>query len=99
MMQRLRDEAHRFAINFHREKRSKAMTDSVLDDIAGLGPVRKKALLKKFGSVKQIKLASAEQLCAVAGINPALAQHIVEQLANTGHEMMVNTTTGEIIDL
>ncbi|NBX70993.1 MAG: excinuclease ABC subunit C, partial [Actinobacteria bacterium] len=99
MLQRLRDEAHRFAINFHREKRSKSMVDSVLDDIAGLGPVKKKALLAKFGSLKQIRLASAEEIATVSGINLAFAEGIVKQLGGSEPEIMVNTATGEIIEV
>jgi excinuclease ABC subunit C len=99
MLQRLRDEAHRFAINFHREKRSKSMIDSVLDEIAGLGPVKKKALLAKFGSLKQIKLATAEEIATVSGINLAFAEGIVKQLGGSEPEIMVNTATGEIIEV
>ena len=58
LLQRLRDEAHRFAITFHRQRRSKAMTTSVLDGIPGLGEVRRKALLRQFGSVKRLRTAS-----------------------------------------
>lgn len=61
LLQRLRDEAHRFAITFHRQRRSKAMTNSALDGIPGLGDVKRKALLKQFGSVKRIRAASAEE--------------------------------------
>ena len=62
MLQRLRDEAHRFAISLHRDRRSKSMVDSVLDSITGLGPVRKKALLKTFGSLKKLKAASVDEI-------------------------------------
>ncbi|MBU6348029.1 MAG: excinuclease ABC subunit UvrC, partial [Actinomycetales bacterium] len=99
MLQRLRDEAHRFAITFHRDKRSKSMTESVLDDITGLGPIKQKALLKKFGSVKRIRQASVMELCEVPGINVTLAETIARKLSATGPEMVVDTTTGEIIEL
>lgn len=75
-IQRLRDEAHRFVIETHRKKRKTQMTLSQLDEIEGIGPKRKKALLHHFGSVKSIKEASVEQLEKVNGINPALAKII-----------------------
>tara|TARA_Y100001935_G_C17309068_1_gene514465 strand:+ start:1802 stop:3679 length:1878 start_codon:yes stop_codon:yes gene_type:complete len=72
----LRDEAHRFAITFHRKLRDKSSLASVLDEINGLGDVKKKALLKKFGSVEGISTANVEELCEVKGINPVLAERI-----------------------
>ena len=99
MLQRLRDEAHRFAINFHREKRSKSMVDSVLDDIPGLGPTKKKALLAKFGSLKKVSQASTEELAEVNGINAALAEVIAQKLWKNSGDFAVNMTTGEIIEL
>ena len=62
LLQRIRDEAHRFAITYHRQLRGKRMIDSVLDDVAGIGPKRKKALIRHFGSVKRIRAASKEEL-------------------------------------
>ena len=82
LMQRLRDEAHRFAISYHRSKRAKAMTSSVLDDIAGLGESKRTALLRHFGSVKKVRAATAEEICEVKGIGPALAAKIVAALAD-----------------
>lgn len=76
LVQRVRDEAHRFAITFHRAKRSKSTFHSRLDDVAGIGPKKKKALIKQFGSVRNIKAASIEELTAVEGINAALAEQI-----------------------
>jgi excinuclease ABC subunit C len=76
LIQRVRDEAHRFAVTFHRKKRSKTAFKSALDDLPGVGPKRKKALIREFGSVKKIREASVEQLAAVEGIGPALAEHI-----------------------
>ena len=81
LLQRLRDEAHRFAITYHRQRRSKAMTTSQLDGIPGLGEKRRKALLKQFGSVKRIRAASVDELADVPGIGPALAGVVAAQLA------------------
>src|SRR6478735_308115 len=76
LVQRVRDEAHRFAITFHRQRRSKATFQSRLDDIPGVGPKRKKALLRTFGSVKAIKEAPIEELSKVDGISKTLAEQI-----------------------
>ena len=76
LVQRLRDEAHRFAVTFHRERRSKATLYSRLDDVRGIGPKRKQALLRHFGTVKAIKEAPPEDLARVAGISAALAADI-----------------------
>ncbi|EEH66758.1 hypothetical protein HMPREF0058_0378, partial [Actinomyces urogenitalis DSM 15434] len=84
LLQYLRDESHRFAITHHRSKRSKGMTRSVLDDIAGLGPARQAALLKEFGSVKRLREASVEQISQVKGIGPALAAAVAEHLGAQG---------------
>ena len=81
LVQRIRDEAHRFAITFHRSKRGKAMVASALDEIPGLGEVKRAALVKHFGSVAQIKHATEEELTQVPGIGPALAQKIMAALA------------------
>jgi excinuclease ABC subunit C len=80
LVQRVRDEAHRFAITFHRAKRSKSAFHSSLDDVAGIGPKKKKALIKQFGSVRNIKAATVEELTAVEGINEALAEQIKSSL-------------------
>jgi excinuclease ABC subunit C len=98
LLQRLRDEAHRFAINHHRGRRSKTMIESVLDPVAGLGPTRRKALLKTFGSVKKLRAATAEEIAAVPGIGAATAQSIVEALATGDAAPAINTATGEIIE-
>jgi excinuclease ABC subunit C len=82
LMQRLRDEAHRFAITYHRSKRAKAMTSSVLDDIPGLGESKRTALLRHFGSVKKVRAATIDEICEVKGIGPALADKIVAALAD-----------------
>jgi excinuclease ABC subunit C len=75
-LQRLRDEAHRFAINAHRNKRSKSMQTSELDAIAGIGAVRKKALLLHFGSAKGVAAASLEEIAKVEGVSRVTAQLI-----------------------
>jgi excinuclease ABC subunit C len=100
LLQRVRDEAHRFAITFHRQRRSKAMTTSVLDDIPGLGEVRRKALLRHFGSVKALKAASVEQIRQVPGIGVALGATIHRTLKHprTQTAPAVNVTTGELLD-
>jgi excinuclease ABC subunit C len=72
----VRDEAHRFAITYHRELRGKAMTASVLDDIPGVGPTRKKALLKAFGSVKRLRVATADQIAATPGVSREVADEV-----------------------
>ncbi|PJI85437.1 excinuclease ABC subunit UvrC [Luteimicrobium subarcticum] len=81
LLQRVRDEAHRFAITFHRSRRGKGMTVSVLDDVPGLGPARQKALLRQFGSVKRLRAASAEEIATVPGFGDALARAVVAALA------------------
>ncbi len=99
LLQRVRDEAHRFAINLHRERRSKSMVDSELDAIPGLGPVRKKALLAHFGSLKKIKAASVDEISLVNGIGPKQASEIVSALHGQNQaQPVVNVTTGEIIE-
>ena len=98
LLQRVRDEAHRFAITFHRQRRSKAMTASALDGIPGLGEVKRKALLKAFGSVKKMRAATPAELAEVSGIGPTLAAIIAAELSSTGSVPAVNITTGEVLD-
>ncbi|GAA5016151.1 excinuclease ABC subunit UvrC [Terrabacter aeriphilus] len=99
LLQRLRDEAHRFAITFHRQRRSKAMTTSQLDGIPGLGASRQKALLRHFGSVKRLRAADEADIMAVPGIGPSLASAIVTHLAQgAAPEPAVNLTTGEVLE-
>jgi len=100
LLQRVRDEAHRFAITFHRQRRAKAMTTSVLDGIPGLGPSRRAALLARYGSVKKLRAATPEELEEVAGIGPSLAKAVVVALArdSAARPASVNVTTGEILD-
>ena len=80
LLQRVRDEAHRFAIAYHRQKRGKAATASVLDDVPGLGPARRASLLKHFGSVRKLGAASVEEIASVPGIGAKLAATIVAAL-------------------
>ncbi len=80
LLQRVRDEAHRFAITYHRQKRSRGLTTSALDSVAGLGPARRAALLKRFGSVKRLTAATPEEIATVPGIGPRLAQTITAAL-------------------
>ncbi len=76
MLRRVRDEAHRFAVSFHRQQRGERMKRSRLSDIAGLGPKRIKELLAHFRSIDAIQLASVESLAAAPGMGPALAQAV-----------------------
>jgi excinuclease ABC subunit C len=84
LVQRIRDEAHRFAITYHRDVRGKRALHSQLDDIAGVGPGRKRALLKRFGSVRRIREASVEEVASVRGISRELAESIKAHLAREG---------------
>jgi len=81
LLQRVRDEAHRFAIAYHRQKRSKAMTAGALDDVAGLGQTRRKALLRHFGSVKRLKAATLDEVLEVPGVGRRTAELVVAALA------------------
>jgi excinuclease ABC subunit C len=96
LLQRIRDEAHRFAITFHRSKRSKLMLDSLLDEIPALGEVRRSALLEHFGSVAALRRASLEEISKVPGIGPRIAGLIFDHLGSFSHEM-IDTATGEIL--
>ena len=80
LIKQVRDESHRFAITFHRELRDKAMTVSILDEIPGVGPKRKKDLMRHFGSFKKLNAASADDIADVKGISPELAQTIFDEL-------------------
>jgi excinuclease ABC subunit C len=81
LVQRVRDEAHRFAITYHRNVRGKKSLRSQLDEVPGVGPARKKALLRQFGSVKAIRGASLEELAAVPGMTRRTAQELKRALA------------------
>jgi excinuclease ABC subunit C len=80
LLQRVRDEAHRFAITYHRTKRSRGFTSSALDDIPGLGPARRAALLKRFGSVRRLSAAGTGEIASVPGIGPRLAEAVAAAL-------------------
>ena len=104
LLQRVRDEAHRFAINHHRGRRSKSMVESMLDDVPGLGEVRRKTLIKHFGSLKKLREADAGAIALVPGIGPRTASAIKDAVAQadatrkTAATPAVNTATGELID-
>ena len=84
LLQRVRDEAHRFALTHHRIRRDKAMTSSIIDDLPGIGPKRKRALLKHFGSPEGLAGASREELEAVPGLPGKVARDVYAQLNKTG---------------
>lgn len=103
LLQRIRDEAHRFAITHHRSRRSKSMVESVLDDVPGLGEVRRKTLLTHFGSLKKLRSATEEEISQVPGIGARTAASIKAAVAPEGGAgetapviVSVNTATGEI---
>ena len=98
LLQRVRDEAHRFAITKHRSKRSKAMVESVLDEVPGLGEVRRKNLLKHFGSLRKLRAASAEEIAQVPGFGIVTARAVVDALAVNTPTPSINVTTGEVIE-
>lgn len=98
LLQKVRDEAHRFAINFHRSKRSKVMLESLLDQISGLGEVRRKSLLTYFGSVTALKSATLSELSAVPGIGEKMANTIIDQIKNQAEQVGVDMQSGEILD-
>ena len=99
LLQRVRDEAHRFAITFHREKRSKSMTVSALDVVPGLGPAKHKALMKHFGSVRKIRAATVEDIARVNGFGPGLAERVVAALeSGQAPSAAVDVGTGELLD-
>ncbi|PKQ32887.1 MAG: excinuclease ABC subunit C [Actinobacteria bacterium HGW-Actinobacteria-2] len=98
LLQRVRDEAHRFAITHHRGRRSAAMVESVLDQVPGLGELRRKAVLAHFGSLRKLRKASVDDIAQVAGIGPKTAEAIVAVLAEQSAEPAVNLATGEVIE-
>jgi excinuclease ABC subunit C len=98
LLQRIRDEAHRFAITHHRGRRSVSMVESLLDDVTGLGEVRRKALMRRFGSMKKLRAASAAEIAETPGFGPRLAEAVVAAVASQQVGESVNLTTGEILD-
>ena len=97
LLQRIRDEAHRFAITFHRSRRSKVMLESILDEIPQLGAARRASLLERFGSVAAIRKASVEEIAATPGIGAKIAS-IIESHLSTIATQAINTETGEIME-
>jgi excinuclease ABC subunit C len=97
LLQRIRDEAHRFAITFHRSRRSKVMLESILDEIPQLGSARRASLLERFGSVAAIRKASIEDIAATPGIGSKIASIIESPLASIASQG-INTETGEILE-
>ncbi|MFI0540982.1 excinuclease ABC subunit UvrC [Streptomyces sp. WSLK1-3] len=99
LLQRVRDEAHRFAITYQRTKRTQRFRSSPLDDVPGLGDTRKQALLKHFGSLKKLRSATIDQICEVPGIGRKTAETIAVALAQAAPAApAVNTATGEIME-
>ncbi|MDN3021038.1 excinuclease ABC subunit UvrC [Streptomyces sp. S.PB5] len=99
LLQRVRDEAHRFAITYQRTKRAKRFRSSPLDDVPGLGDTRKQALLKHFGSLKKLRSATIDQICEVPGIGRKTAETIAVALSEAAQPApAVNTATGEIME-
>jgi len=99
LLQRIRDEAHRFAITFHRSRRSKVMLESILDEIPQMGQARRAALLEQFGSVAALRKATLAQIAMTPGIGEKIAEIIFEYLQKSAHGSVaeiVNTQTGEI---
>ena len=99
LLQRVRDEAHRFAITYHRQKRSRAMTTSALDGVPGLGETRRKALLTRFGSLKRLRAASVEDIMAVPGVGRRTAEAVVAALGRPEADPgpAVDPVTGEVL--
>jgi excinuclease ABC subunit C len=100
LLQRVRDEAHRFAITYHRQRRSKRMTTSGLDGIPGLGETRRKALLRHFGSLRKLRAATVEEVVAVPGIGRHTAEAVLAALADPAAEPApaFDPLTGEVIE-
>lgn len=99
LLQRVRDESHRFAITHHRNRRSKAMVESVLDAVPGLGEVRRKTLLTQFSSLKKLRAASLDDLLALPGFGPSTAQAVLDALAQEVAGEAINTATGEVTEV
>jgi excinuclease ABC subunit C len=98
LLQRVRDEAHRFAITHHRGRRSASMVESLLDDVPGLGEIRRKALITYFGSLRKLRAATVEQIAEVPGIGPRTAAAIKEAVAGQETPVAINVSTGEVIE-
>ena len=93
LIKQVRDESHRFAITFHRELRDKAMTRSALDDVPGVGPKRRRALMRRFGSMKRLRAASEEEIAATPGVPAEVARAVWQALHELGPEDPAEGTT------
>jgi len=99
LLQRVRDEAHRLAITHHRSRRSKSMVESLLDDVPGLGEVRRRTLIKHFGSLRKLRTATVAEISLVPGIGERTATAIKDAVSSgDGKTVQVNTATGEIVE-
>jgi excinuclease ABC subunit C len=98
LLQRVRDEAHRFAITYHRQKRSKSMVVSALDGVPGLGAQRRKALMTRFGSLARLRRADIDEVMAVPGIGRATAEAILTAVRAEDSQPAINTATGEMVE-
>jgi excinuclease ABC subunit C len=100
LLQRIRDEAHRFAITHHRQRRSRSMVESVLDEVPGLGEVRRKVLLRRFGSLKRLRAASVQEIADVPGFGKRTAEAVVAALEHSrgAGAPALDTATGELLD-
>jgi len=100
LLQRVRDEAHRFAVTFHRQRRSKSMVESTLDNVPGLGETRRKALLREFGSLKRLRAADVESILTVPGIGRRTAEAVVAALSAAAPPAApaVDPLTGELVE-
>jgi len=98
LLQRIRDEAHRFAITHHRGRRSKSMVESVLDDVPGLGEVRRRTLLKHFGSLRKLRAAGLDEVAALPGFGERTALAVLAALSQQPEQAAYNATTGEVLD-
>jgi excinuclease ABC subunit C len=100
LLQRIRDEAHRFAITHHRGRRSKSMVESALDEVPGLGEVRRKALLRHFGSLKRLRAASVDEIASVPGFGRRTAEAVAAALVTptAAGGPALDTATGELLD-
>lgn len=98
LLQRIRDEAHRFAITHHRGRRSRTMVESLLDDVPGLGEVRRKTLLKHFGSLRKLRTAEVADIAALPGFGVRTAEAVKAALSDSAPAPAINVTTGEVLD-
>ena len=98
LLQRIRDEAHRFAITHHRGRRSRTMVESLLDDVPGLGEVRRKTLLKHFGSLRKLRAADVGEIAALPGFGVRTAEAVKAALDEAQPSPAINVTTGEVLD-